>query len=172
MSVLLLGGGCVAPHYAHRQLILFGQRAPVIAGPDVAMIQEKLLAAPAPRVNLPTVITAFATTPFKCLGLQGWTDFEMGATASGIVVQHREASDRFVTVDLELRTLEVDGMRIPLPERRYIRVEIYRGRVPIESAMFRNQSGAIRVRGKFVWDSDGWFEIHPQTLLDISREEE
>src|ERR1035437_633795 len=74
---LLLGGcllssGCVAPHYTNHQFVIFGKAAPAVAGPDIPAIQKNLSVTPGPKVDLLTVVTGFATTPLKCLGLHGW----------------------------------------------------------------------------------------------------
>jgi hypothetical protein len=122
---------------------------------------------PAPRVNLLAVVTGFATTPLKCLGLNGWKDYRLTADACGTVVQQKVSSDRFLTVDLRLGSLKINGDSVPLLADRFIRLEIYLGKVPVEKRIFAEKDAVIAARGKFVWDTDGWFEIHPQEASDV-----
>jgi hypothetical protein len=169
---LLLGGcllssGCVAPHYTNHQFVIFGKAAPAVAGPDIPAIQKNLSVTPGPKVDLLTVVTGFATTPLKCMGLHGWKDYQLRAEARGIVVQHGVSSDRFLTVDLRLNSLEINGASIPLSDCNFIRLEIFLGKVPVEKSMFAEKDAVIVAKGKFVWDTDGWFEIHPQDRSDV-----
>jgi len=169
----LLGSGCAAPRYSNHQLVIFGTAAPAIAEPVIPAIQRNLSVKPAPKVSLLAVVTGFSTTPLKCLGLQGWKDYQLRAEARGTVVQHRVSSDRFLTVDLRLNSLAINGASIPLPplpEGRFIRLEIFLGKVPVEKSMFADQDAVIVAKGKLVWDNDGWFEIHPQESSDVRRD--
>ena len=168
LGVCLLGGGCVAPHYTKHQLIISGKAAPTIAGLDIPAIQTNLCVAPVPKVSLVTMLTDFSTIPPKCMGIQGWKDFHLNAKARGIVVQHQLSSDRILTVDLRLKSLEVNGTSIPLSGDRFIRAEIYRGKVPVDKSEIAQKDALIIVQGKLVWDTDGWFEIHPQKSGDVS----
>jgi len=167
LGCCLLCGGCVAPHYTKHQLVLFGKAAPAIAGLDIPAIQKNLSVTPVPKVSLVTMLTDFSTIPLKCMGVQGWKDFHLRARACGTVVQHQLSSDRILTVDLRLNSLEIDGTSIPLPEARFIRVEIYIGKVPVDRSMFAQKDAVMVVKGKLVWDTDGWFEIHPQGRGDV-----
>lgn len=166
----LLCSGCVAPHYTNHQLILFGKAAPTITGVDVPAIQTNLSVTVVPRVNRITMLTDFSTIPLKCLGVQGWKDFHLDAEARGMVVQHQLSSDRILTVDLRLNSLAINGTPIPLAGDRFIRAEIYRGKVHIDKKMFAQKDAMMMVKGKLVWDTDGWFEIHPQGREDVRFE--
>lgn len=163
----LLGGGCTGPRYSRHQLVIFGTAAPVLAAPFIPTIQTNLLTQPAPKVGLLAAITGVGTTPFKCLGIQGWKDYQMCAEARGAVVQHRTSSDGFLTVDLRLDALAVNGEPVPLPATRFLRLEIFRGKVSIKEARLADKDSEVIVHGKLVWDYDGWFEIHPQKNADI-----
>jgi hypothetical protein len=169
--LLLIGGclllsGCVAPHYTNHQLVLFGKAAPSILAADDPGIQANLGGKPAPKVSLLAAVTGFATTPFKCLGIQGWKDYHLQAEARGTMVQHRVSSDRFLTVDLRLDSLFIDGVPILLSDAKFIRLEIFLGKVSVEKSIFAEEA-VIVAEGKFVWDTDGWFEIHPQKKEDV-----
>ena len=170
--LLLIGGclllnGCVAPYYTNHQLILFGKATPTITGLDVPAIQRNLSTIPAPKVNRITMLTDFSTIPLKCLGIQGWKDFHLNAEARGTVVQHQLSSDRILTVDLRLISLEINGTPIPMSNGRFIRCEIYRGKVRVDKRVLARTNAVMVVKGKLVWDTDGWFEIHPQGRGDV-----
>lgn len=167
IGVCLLLSGCVAPHYTNHQLILFGKAAPTISGLDVPAIQTNLSVTVVAKVNRVTMLTDFSTIPLKCMGIQGWKDFHLGAEARGTVVQHQLSSDRILTVDLRLNSLAINGTPIPLPGDRFIRAEIYRGKVRVDKMRFAQKDAVMVVKGKLAWDTDGWFEIHPQGRGDV-----
>jgi hypothetical protein len=48
-----------------------------------------------------------------------------------------------------------------------MRLEIYLGRVAVENAIRQQTNELISAKGKLVWDSDGWFEIHLQESGDV-----
>ena len=166
----LLCGGCVAPHYTKHQLLISGKAAPNITGLDVPAIQTNLSVAVVPKVSRITEFTDFSTIPLKCMGIQGWKDFHLNAEAHGTVVQNQLSSDRILTVDLRLISLAVNGTPIPLPGSRFIRCEIYRGKARVDKAMLAQKDAVMVVKGKLVWDADGWFEIHPQGQSDVRFE--
>jgi hypothetical protein len=163
----LVACGCVGPHYTCRQLVICGKPAPSIAGPNDPRIPANLRAEPDPIVNLLDIVTGFFTTPLKCFGVQGWKDYHLHATARGTVVRHQVSTDNFLTVDVRLISLTIEGVAIPLSDPTFIRLEIYPGSVPAEKSLVSNQNAVIGAKGEFVWDSDGWFEIHPQTTDDV-----
>jgi hypothetical protein len=167
LGCCLLCGGCVGPHYTNHQLVIFGKAAPTIAGLDIPAIQKNLSVTPVPKVSLVTMLTDFSTIPLKCMGVQGWKDYHLYAKACGTVVQHQLSSDRILTVDLRLNSLEVSGTSIPQSDGKFIRAEIYRGKVPVDKTMFAQKDAVMIVKGKLVWDTDGWFEIHPQGRGDV-----
>jgi hypothetical protein len=162
----LLLSGCIAPHYTNHPLVLFGKAAPSILAADDPGIQANLRGKPVPKISRLAAMTGFAITPLKCVGIQGWKDYHLQAEARGTVVQHRVLSDRFLTVDLRLDSLFIDGVPIPLSDAKFIRLEIFLGKVPVEKSVVA-EGAAIVAKGKFVWDTDGWFEIHPQKKEDV-----
>jgi hypothetical protein len=166
----LLCNGCVAPHYTKHQLIISGKAAPKITGLDVPAIQTNLSVSVVPKVSRITMLTDFSTIPLKGMGIQGWKDFHLDAEARGTVIQHQLSSDRILTVDLRLNSLAVNGTSIPLAGDRFIRAEIYRGKVIVDKKSFAQKDAVMVVKGKLVWDSDGWFEIHPQGRDDVRFE--
>jgi hypothetical protein len=91
----------------------------------------------------------------------------LAAEAQGTVVHHRTSSNGILSVDLRLNSLTINGTSVPLPEQRFLRVEIFRGWVSVKKTLFKHKDAVIFTRGKLVWDNDGWFEIHPQTTADV-----
>ena len=165
--------GCVGPHYHDCQLVLWGEPAPPISGSQDPKIAKRLCDKPNPPISLLAVWTGFATTPAKALGLQGWKDYHLDATASGAIEQQGFSSDRFLTVDVRLDRLYVEGREVPLestPNGKYVRLEIFLGKVDIDRRPFQKPGATVTAKGKLVWDSDGWFEIHPQNAADVQVE--
>ena len=170
MGSCLLLTGCIQPHYHNHQLVVFGKAAPAISGPLDPTIAYHLRTKPSPRVELLTAITAVVTTPFKCIGVQGWKDFHMHAEAHGALVQARISSDGFLSADLRLDSLTVDGVAVPVLGTRYIRVEVFLSNVSVDKTLAKEEQPYVITEGKFVWDTDGWFEIHPQATGDFRRD--
>lgn len=132
LGVCLFSGGCVGPHYTKHPLVIWGKCPPDIAIGGVASISRNVRTNAAPKVTLTDALTGFATTPLKCIGVQGWKDYEMRAEVHGIVVQNRVSTDRFFTVDLKLNSLMVCTDSIPLSDSNFIRLEIFLGNVPVD----------------------------------------
>ncbi|HEX9047253.1 MAG TPA: hypothetical protein VF988_09525, partial [Verrucomicrobiae bacterium] len=167
VACCFLGCGCIGPRYREHQLVLFGRHAPKITEPVVASVQAHLSAKPIPEAKWEGSFSGVVVSLFKGFGVQGWTDFHLQAEAHGRVLYHRTSSDGFTTVDLKLSSLRVNGMTVPLPAYRYIRAEIFRGWVALDRSLLMDQNTGIGIRGKLVWDNDGWFEIHPQKKDDV-----
>ena len=91
----------------------------------------------------------------------------MRAKATGVVVQHELSSNGFLTMDVRLQTLLINRVPIRWPGTRYIRFEIFLGKVSVDKTISDETNEMIVGMGKFVWDSDGWFEIHPQKTGDV-----
>jgi hypothetical protein len=169
-GVFLMSAGCVGPHYSEHQLIVNGKDAPVIRGPHDPAIAGHLTTNLWASSSLPDRAAEVGVTPFKAMGIQGWKDFHMHARARGHVMQHEVGSNGFRTVDLRLKSLTVDNVRIHWKGTRYMRVEIYLGKVQVEPAILDDTNALLRIEGKLVWDEDGWFEIHPESTGDIRLE--
>lgn len=91
----------------------------------------------------------------------------MQAKATGVVVQHELSSNGFLTMDVRLRSLILNHTRIRWSGTRYMRFEIFLGKVSVDKEVYDRTNELIFGQGKFVWDSDGWFEIHPQKTGDV-----
>jgi len=167
---VLIGAGCVGPHYSEHQIIVNGKDAPLIRSPHDPAIAGHLTTNLWARSNFPDRAAEVGVTPFKAMGVQGWKDFNMHARARGHVMQHEVSSNGFRTVDLRLKSLTVDNVRVHWKGTRYMRVEIYLGKVTVDPTILDDTNALLRVDGKLVWDEDGWFEINPESTGNIRRE--
>ena len=159
--------GCIGPQYTKHDLIVSGKAAPKIRGPRDPALQANLttnLWAPQPFAGSAAEV---GTTLFKSAGIQGWKDYHMSAQATGIVLQHKYTSGPYVNMDMRLRSLMVNGVPILLQGPKYIRVVAFLGNVSIGSAVVEETNHLVGAHGKLVWNSDGWFEIHPRKTGDV-----
>lgn len=169
-GLLLICAGCIGPHYSKHLIVLASQKPPEIKGPNDPAIEENLSTNPWPRSFLGPVV-GVGVVLFKSMGIAGWKDFHLYARARGVEVQHQISSSGFLTVDLLLKSLTVEDVSIPINGPKYMRVEIYLGRVTVASPIRHQTNQVITAEGKLAWDSDGWFEIHPQKTGDVLPEQ-
>lgn len=169
-GALLIGAGCVGPHYAKHQIIVSGKEAPEIHGPHDPAIAQHLSRHAWPKSPFVDRAAELGVTPFKAMGVQGWKDYHLHAAARGHVVQHEVSANGFRTVDLRLKTLTVDNVPVHWRGVRFMRVEIFLGKVSVDPAILDDMNRILCVEGKLVWDEDGWFEIHPQQSRDVHQE--
>jgi hypothetical protein len=113
---------------------------------------------------------AILTTPFKRIGISGWTPTGCVAEAHGVAVRDAQHStDGFWTIDLRLSTLTVGERNAPA--NRYLRVEVEPGTKAHDvCAEFRVVGGTrLEVGGEVVVDEDPppFPEIHPDARFRI-----
>ncbi len=117
-----------------------------------------------PNFRIPRIHRYFAslfTTPFKSLGLFGWTGYCTQACGVGEVLHADRSLDGFYTVDLVLDSFSVAGQPTRLDKPRYIRAEVRgRARHIARRELRRGETG--RLCGELRWDRDGFLEIHPR----------
>ena len=166
----LIGAGCVSPHYSEHQLVLNGKDAPVIRGPRDPAIAQHLTTNLWAKSNFPDRAGEVGVTPFKAMGVQGWKDFHLHASARGHVIQHEVSSNGYRTVDMRLESLRLNKVHVHWKGTRYMRVEIFLGKVQVDPAILDITNALLHVEGKLVWDEDGWFEIHPERTGDVRLE--
>jgi hypothetical protein len=122
---------------------------------------------------------AALTTPVKEMHISGWIESKLPlTTAIGKIRQIGHSTDAFVTIDLELesvqvgqKTFQLDGKH-SIPHKRFLRVE-YRNAV--EAALGKLGIGTLRIGqrvkigGNVKWDTDqeGHWEIHPRGPHDV-----
>jgi hypothetical protein len=159
--------GCIGPHYTKKEVIVDGKQPPRIRGPHDPAIEANLSTHPWAKSPLPDRAAEVVVTVAKSAGIQGWKDYHLRARARGLVVQHEFSSNGFLTMDVQLQSLTINRVQIPLRGPRYMRFEIFLGKVSVEKAIYAETNAWIVGQGKLVWDSDGWFEIHPQKTGDV-----
>jgi hypothetical protein len=126
-------------------------------------------------------LAGFITTPLKYIstgfdGFAAWRDTGCNASGVGIPVRTAQHStDGLYTVDVALRSAEVNGFKVPLPA--FVRLEVKPGR-PAHASMrerLPQPTDVIRFSGPLVWDKDkdcphhcdGHMEIHPFERIEF-----
>ena len=159
--------GCVGPMYHDNNLIICGKSAPKISGPYDPALQANLstnMWAPQPFLGS---FAEVGTVSIKSSGIQGWKDYHMDARAIGVSLQRKFTSGPNLTIDLRLQSLTVKNIPVPLNRPSYMRVVLFLMKTSVASAVYERTNSVIIARGKLVWNSDGWFEIHPQRTGDV-----
>lgn len=167
IAVSFLCTGCIGPHYTDHEVLVDGKQPPVIRGPHDPALVANLSTNPWPASPFVDRAMEVGATLGKSAGIQGWKDYHMHAKAWGTVIQHEYSSNGFLTMDMRLKALTINHVQIALPGQRYIRFEIFMGKLSVDKAIYEQTNAEIVGEGKFVWDSDGWFEIHPQKTGDV-----
>src|SRR6185295_3183885 len=111
----------------------------------------------------------FFTTPFKRVGIFGWSDLGYDGEVTGLVKQAAKSTDQFYTVDMKLETLDINGRKMPLAGERYLRAEICLCDVKLSEAERPKVGEKVWMRGRMVWDGDGFVEIHPRNAAEVGR---
>jgi len=132
---------------------------------------EDLVGALRPTINSPLSTldrwSGFLTTPiFKMNGVQGWRDYRINIAIDGKVAQLAHSLDGMTTVDLEVRRVKM-SQTIPVDvPNKFLRMEIF-GYVGRHLQVAALQDRVVEVRGKLMWDGDGFLEIHPISASGI-----
>jgi hypothetical protein len=166
-SLLLICVGCTGPRYYDHNIIVTGKPAPKIRGPRDPMLQANLSTnfwAPQPFLGSAAEV---GTVTIKSAGIQGWKDYHMNAQATGVALQHKFTSGPNLTIDLGLQSLTVKHIPVPLRQPSYMRVVIFLATTSVAAAVYERTNPVVVAQGKLVWNSDGWFEIHPQKTGDV-----
>lgn len=130
---------------------------------------------PQPQPALPWYARwfAFLTTPFKFLGIDGWANTGLSATATGTLIRDAaHSTDGFYTVDIQLTELAMQGSSYVRPSGRYIRLEVEPGTIAHVYAKLNInkliQGANIITSGEIYVDTDGPFlEIHPTDVFAL-----
>jgi hypothetical protein len=111
-------------------------------------------------------VSGWFTTPvFKMSGIQGWRDYGLTVVADGQVKQIADSLDGMTTVDLKLNRLSLDGQSLE-EEGKYLRIEVF-GCVRRDLRIEMHMGQRLQVRGKVMWDGDGFLEVHPTTAENV-----
>jgi len=169
IGLLVLGASsCVwgqqAGFRACRHAVL-GARSPKLVSPQAAAdyLRRK------PNFRIPWIhryLVSLFTTPFKEVGIVGWTDYCVEACAVGAVVHADRSVDGFYTVDLALDSFAVQGQSTEFAKPRFIRAET-RGPARKQAAQVLRRGGDARICGELKWDHDGFLEIHPRQATQV-----
>jgi len=123
----------------------------------------QLDAAPQPPLSWFARLLAWFTTPFKRLGISGWTETGCWAVGAGSPVRDAQwSTDGFWTVDVSLDAFTIGDRSAPAG--RYVRLEIepdtHAHRVAAKERI--TPSHRLEFAGPVLVDEDGPFlEVHP-----------
>lgn len=164
LAVLPVLSGCACSSYSASQFV--GVPAPTYMSTPKNVDSELKSEVNSPLSWYARLFGA-VTTPFKRLGVFGWTDMKFVAAATGTVEQVSESSDRFLTVDLRLDSFMVNSSPVPLTIPKFIRAEICLADIPLAEFQKPTVNQRIRIAGRLMWDGDGFLEIHPRSTNDV-----
>jgi hypothetical protein len=138
---------------------------------DPGYIIQHLSTSEQHRLNCFDEVVAFFSTPFKRLGISGWTKTGCSAGGRGSPVRDAQHStDGFYTIDVKLITLAVASWKqtaiLPRPGH-FLRLEVEPG-TPAHHTCFHRLPKAgdtILFQGVVLIDRDGpFYEVHPSKL--------
>lgn len=144
----------------------------VAAACDPAHTLSMLSVEPRPRLSWLSRFLSFLTTPFKRLGISGWS--ETGCEGRGIGSPVRDAqysTDGFWTIDVALSDFGIGARKADLSRPLFLRLEIEpdtRAHAICEAREVR-KGDAVSFGGAVVIDRDADFlEIHPDGEFAVS----
>jgi len=162
--VIALTTGCRCTAISNHEWA--GHYPPKISRPED--IADNLIHAVNHRVKHAGV-AGFFTVPFKRIGIFGWSDLGYDGEVTGVVQQTSNSTDQFYTVDLRLNTLQIDGKNMPLTGKCYLRAEVCLCEVTLSKEEQPKVGETVWIRGRMVWDGDGFVEIHPRSNVEIKK---
>jgi hypothetical protein len=163
--VVALTTGCACTAISNNQWA--GHKAPKIGSPED--IAKHLRQSVNGEVRGFSRSAAFFFTPFKRIGIFGWSDLGYDGEITGVVKQAAKSTDQFYTVDMKLETLQINGQNIPLADDRYLRAEICLCEVKLSENDRPRAGEKVWMRGRMIWDGDGFVEIHPRSAAEVGR---
>jgi hypothetical protein len=112
---------------------------------------------------------AILTTPFKYLGISGWTDTGCFGSGRGSLVRNAQHStDGFWTLDVALDAFAIG--ELPAAAGRFLRIEVEPGTAAhaVCSAQLIEARSEVRFAGPLLVDTDGPFlEVHPAGEFEV-----
>jgi hypothetical protein len=163
--VAALNTGCTCTAISNHQWV--GRKVPKISLPED--IAKHLRQSVNGKVGGFARTTGFLFAPFKRMGIVGWSDLGYDGEITGVVIQAAKSTDHFYTVDIKLETLQIDGKNIPLTDERYLRAEICLRQVKLTEKDRPKEGEIVWMRGRMVWDGDGFVEIHPRNAAEVRK---
>jgi hypothetical protein len=143
--------------------IIIGKKAPEIR--TEKEIIGQLDSNPPPRVSNFDARVGFLTVGLKRIGIFGWKNLNYNAIANGEVVQCKKSNDGFLTVDLKVNKLTINGESFKIDQLKYLRAEICLAMIKLDN--YPNIHDQVEVSGALMWDGDGFMEIHPAKSTDL-----
>ncbi len=159
-------------HYWRRQLLAKAPGLIRVAPCDAPAILAMLSNAPRPRLSWLDRLLSFVTTPFKRLGLSGWTETGCEGRGRGSPVRDAQhSSDGFWTIDVALSAFHIGAGGADLSRVLYLRLEVEpatRAHAACEERLVR-AGDLLSFGGAVVIDRDADFlEIHPEEDFAVS----
>jgi len=112
--------------------------------------------------------SVFSTPVGKNLDILSWKGRHKHTEMNADVIQAAYSTDRFYTVDMRIRTMQLDGRKLDIePGKSFIRAEICIRCVPLKEDQRPKAGDVIQLAGKLKWDGDGFLEVHPQQVADV-----
>lgn len=165
-AALTTGCSCAAVANHHRQLLCHEPAQPIKTAADIA---GALSSAANKPVGCFANAIGFFTTRFKRWGVRGWRDLHYDGEVTGMVAQQPvKSTDQFLTVNLKIETLQIGGQDFSRNAAgRYLRAEICLRDVKLQHVQWPANGTRAWIRGRLVWDCDGFVEIHPRSKDDV-----
>jgi len=137
--------------------------AAAVCRPEATL--SMLAISPRPALSWLDRWIAFLTTPFKRLGIAGWTETGCAAQGAGSPVRDAQHStDGFWTIDVELAACSIGSHEARLTSPRYLRLEVEPETTAHEICSSRpvREGMPLSFGGAVVIDEDaGFLEVHP-----------
>jgi len=142
---------------------------------DENYIIQHLSLHPQPRLSGFDEFIAFLSTPFKRLGISGWTKTSCSAGGFGQIRQIGKSTDGFITLDVWIANIAVAcnhgaevGTTTSVNNKRFIRLEVEPGteaHAYFERFAFK-EGEIIYFQGPILIDrdGDGFYEVHPSRI--------
>jgi hypothetical protein len=159
----IISSGCSCVSYSSN--FWFGKRPPVLS--TNATIYQQLrteINHPISRIN---ESLGCLTVGWKRIGVFGWEDMNYCVSVTGEVQQVAVSSDKFMTLDIEIQTFQVNDTIISPINPMFIRAEICMECLSFIQNAKSVQGAKVSISGKLMWDGDGFLEVHPQQISDV-----
>lgn len=159
-------------HYWRRQLRAESPGLVDVTPCDSPGTLAMLSGEPRPKLSWLDRLLSFVTTPFKRLGLSGWTETGCAGRGRGSPVRDAQhSSDGFWTIDVALSAFHIGAHGADLSRARYLRLEVEpatRAHAACEERLVR-AGDLLSFGGAVVIDRDADFlEIHPEEDFAVS----
>jgi hypothetical protein len=161
-----------ALHYWRRRLEAKEPARLVAAACEAVETLSMLSEEPRPRLSWLVRFLSLLTTPFKRLGISGWSETGCDGRGTGSPVRDAQYStDGFWTIDVALSDFKIGARRADLSSPLFLRLEIEpgtRAHAVCEARDVR-EGDVVTFAGAIVIDRDADFlEIHPDADFAVA----